>query len=115
MMGEVMTMAISASYKGVVKGNTVLLEKATELPDGTEVLVTPLEMVKGSPQAVLAALKASPPVSHEDVVELLRLIEEGKRPVRYDNPLTRHKRKGRGKRRALQNLCALCVFARNQA
>jgi len=39
--------AISASYKGVVKGNTVLLEKATELPGGTEVLVTPLEMVKG--------------------------------------------------------------------
>lgn len=81
------------TYRGIVKGNTIILEKEPELPDGTEVLVTPLEMVKGSPQAILAALKASPPVRHEDIEELLRLIDEGKRPVRYDNPLTRHKRK----------------------
>ncbi len=83
------------TYKGIVKGNTVILEKEPELPDGTEVLVTPVEMVKGSPQAILAAAKASPHLKPGDVAELLRLIEEGKRPVRYDNPLTRHKRKGK--------------------
>lgn len=80
------------SYRGIVRGSTVLLEKAPEVPDGTEVLVTPLETPQSSPQAVLAALKASPPVSHEDVMELLKLIEEGKRPVRHDNPLTRRRR-----------------------
>jgi hypothetical protein len=85
----------AASYKGIVKGNTVILEKEPELPDGTEVLVTPLEMIKGSPQAILAAAKASPRLKPGDVEELLQLIEEGKRPVRSDNPLTRHKRKGK--------------------
>jgi len=52
------------------------------------VLVTPLEEAKGSPQAVLAAALAPPHVKSEDVDELMRLIKEGKRPVRYDSPLT---------------------------
>jgi hypothetical protein len=83
------------SCKGIIRGRKVVLEEGADLPDGTGVLVTPLELVKGSPQAILAALDASPPVSHEDVEELLRLIEQGKRPVRYDNPLTRRSRKAK--------------------
>ncbi len=83
------------TYRGIVKGNTIILEKEPKLPDGTEVLVTPMEFVKGSPQAILSAAKASPQLQPGDVEELLRLIEEGKRPVRYDNPLTRDKRKKR--------------------
>jgi len=77
------------AYKGVVKGKTVVLKEVTDLPEGSEVLVTPMEAVKGSPQAVLAAIDAPPHVSPEDVDEMLRLIEKGKRPVRYENPLKR--------------------------
>jgi hypothetical protein len=79
----------STCCKGVVKGRTIVLKGRPRLREGTEVVVTPVEHPIGSPQAVLEALRASPPVRHEDVVELLRLIDEGKRPVRYDNPLTR--------------------------
>ena len=74
----------ATTYHGIVKNGTVVLKKKARLPEGTEVLVTPLENVKGSPQAILAALKASPPVSQEDVQELLRLIDEGKQPIRFD-------------------------------
>ena len=52
-------------------------------------MVTPVEAAKGSPQAVLAAIGAPPHVRPEDVDEMLRLIEKGKRPVRYENPLKR--------------------------
>jgi len=82
-------------YTGVVKGRQITLDKKARLPEGTRVLVTPMENIKGSPQAILAALKASPPVSHEDVQELLRLIDDGKRPVRYENPFKKPKPRGR--------------------
>ena len=88
-------MPTTTSYKGIVKGSTVILEEQAKLPDGTEVLVTPLEMVKGSPQAVLAALETSPRVTHEEAAELRRLIAEGKRPVRYHTPFIRDKKKGK--------------------
>ena len=80
------------AYKGVVKGRTVVLEKVANLPEGAEVLVTPLEAKKGSPQAILAAMDAPPHVKPSDVDELMRLIEKGKRPIRYGNPLTRKRR-----------------------
>ena len=83
------------TYTGVVKRGQIALDKKARLPDGTKVLVTPMENVKVSPQAILAALKASPPVNHEDVQELLRLIDEGKRPVRYENPFAKPRRRGR--------------------
>jgi hypothetical protein len=84
-----------ACYRGTVRGGTVILEADVNLPDGTGVLVTPVEMPRGSSQAILAAAKAPPHLKHEDVEEFLKLIEGGKRPVRYDNPLTRGRRKGR--------------------
>lgn len=80
------------AYKGVVKGRTVMLEELVDLPEGAEVLVTPVEAEKGSPQAILAAMDAPPHCKPEDVDELMRLIEKGKRPVRYGNPLTRRRR-----------------------
>lgn len=70
-----------------------MLEEGTDLPDGAKVLVTPLKAENGSPQAVLAAMDAPPHVKPEDVDELMRLIKEGKRPVRYDNPLTRRRKR----------------------
>jgi len=80
------------AYKGVVKGRTVVLEKVADLPDGAEVLVTPLKAENGSPQAILAAMDAPPHVKPGDVDELMRLIEKGKRPIRYGSPLTRKRR-----------------------
>jgi len=77
------------AYKGIVKGRTVVLKEIADLPEGSEVMVTPVEAAKGSPQAVLAAIGAPPHVRPEDVDEMLRLIEKGKRPVRYENPLKR--------------------------
>jgi hypothetical protein len=79
------------SYKGVVRGKTVVLGDEADLPEGTGVLVTPLPPPKGSPQAILEALKAFCPVSHEAAEELRRLIREGKRPARFDDPFSRGK------------------------
>jgi hypothetical protein len=81
-----------ATYRGTVQGRTVVLDDDVDLPDGTGVVVTPVEPVKGSREAVLAAVNAPPHLKPGDVAELLRLIEEGKRPVRFDNPLTRRPR-----------------------
>ena len=80
------------AYKGVVKGRTVVFEELVDLAEGAEVLVTPLEAEKGSPQAILAAMDAPPHVKPGDVDELMRLIAKGKRPIRYGNPLTRKRR-----------------------
>ena len=80
-----------ASCKGIVRGKSVVLDEDADLPEGMGVLVTPLPPAKGSPRAILAALKASPPVSHEAAEELRRLIREGKRPARFDDPFSRRK------------------------
>jgi hypothetical protein len=80
-------------YKGIVKGGTVVLEEAVDLPEGAEVLVTPVAPPKGSPRAVLAAIDAPPHIKPEDVDELMLLIEKGKRPIRYENPLTRKRKR----------------------
>ena len=81
------------AYKGIVKGGSVVLKEAHDLPEGAEVLVARLEVMKGSPHAVLAAMDAPPHLKPEDVDELIQQIEEGKRPVRYENPFI-GKRKG---------------------
>lgn len=61
------------------------------MPNGTEVLVMPLPGPPGSPQAVLDAMRAEPHLSKEDVDELDRAIQEGKRPVSYRNPLNKRR------------------------
>ena len=77
-------------YKGVVRGKTVVLGDEADLPEGTGVLVTPLPPAKGSPQAVLTVMEASPAASHEAAEELRRLIREGKRPARFEDPFSRN-------------------------
>ena len=79
------------SYRGIVKGKTVVLPEEADLPEGMGVLVTPLPTPKGSPQAVLDVLKASRPVSPKAAEELRRLIREGKRSARFDDPFSRRK------------------------
>ena len=77
----------AVTCKGIVKGGTVILEAGATLPEGIEVLVTPLYAIPGSPQALLAAMKMEPHLKPEDVDEFERLIDEGKRPVSYASPL----------------------------
>lgn len=81
------------AYKGIVRGGAVVFDRAAELPEGAEVLVTELEAKKGSPQTVLAVVDAPPHVNPKDVDELMRLIEQGKRRVLYENPLTRKRKR----------------------
>ncbi len=85
--------------KGIVKGRTVILKGRPRLRDGTEVTVTPIEHPIGSPQAVLEAVRAGPRLRHEDVMEFMRLIEEGKRPARFGDPFQRARRKAKPKGR----------------
>ena len=70
----------STVYGGVVHGGVVLLDKGRQLAEGTEVVVTPLAGVPGSPAAIIAAMENSPKVPGEWVDELERLIAEGQRP-----------------------------------
>ena len=70
-----------------------MFDQPAEIPEGAEVMVTELEAKKGSPQAVLAVVDAPPHVNPEDVDELMRLIEKGKRQVRYENPLIRKRKR----------------------
>src|SRR5260370_1368 len=67
------------TYRGVVRGGMVLLDKETPLTEGTEVLVMPLSGAPGSPAAILAAMDNSPKVPSEWVHELERLIAESVR------------------------------------
>jgi hypothetical protein len=70
----------TATYTGIVRGNSIFLEDApTALPDGTRVLVTPLPD-QGTMAALLAAIQAPPHVTAEDVAELEAILEADKRP-----------------------------------
>lgn len=82
------------TYKGVVKGSVIELEKGVQLPEGmtVEVIVkeqdteslAPSGYPKGSPQAILAAMDTPPHCTEEDVNALMETIEEGKQPVRFE-------------------------------
>jgi hypothetical protein len=77
----------TASYRGVVRGRTIVLANGSELPEGTEVVVTVADDAPGSPAAILRALCEAPQVDHDAVEELRRLIECGRQPMNYANPL----------------------------
>ena len=57
--------------------------------EGTEVVVTPVSDVRGSSEAIIAAMEAAPEVPSEWVDELEQLIAEGQRtpapPVSFDH------------------------------
>lgn len=62
-------------YKGVVKGNLIVLEEGIKLPEGTQVEVTPLRgLAKGSPGALLEVWGSDVPDEIWDVVE--KAVEE---------------------------------------
>jgi hypothetical protein len=77
-----------SKHQGVVRGHSIVLDKSAKLRDGTRVLVTPVNEVRGSPAAILAALAQTPTVNCKDVDELERVIEVGKRPLSTFNPFT---------------------------
>lgn len=63
------------SYRGVVKGNLVVLEERITLPEGTQVEVTPIiEPLKGSPAALLEVWGSDIPDEAWDAFE--KAIEE---------------------------------------
>jgi hypothetical protein len=87
------------TYKGVVKGNVVELEKGVQLPEGitVEIIVkeqdteplAPSGYPKGSPQAILTALETPPHCIQEDVDALMEAVKEGKQPVGFEGVFNR--------------------------
>ena len=76
-----------ASYRGVVRGQTIVLsENAASLADGTEVLVMPLPLEPGTPGAVLAAMESEPHLTREDIEELQKAIDQGRRQPAHVQP-----------------------------
>jgi hypothetical protein len=75
-------------YRGVVRDGVVEMDHDTPLPDGTEVVVTPVAHPRGTPAAILAAVERSPRVPSEWVDELERMIAEGQRGRRRSIPFT---------------------------
>ncbi len=74
------------TLKGIAKGRTIELDKPLPYRNGQEVQVSIEPLTKhplsGSPSSVLDAVDGPPHLSSEAVDELLRVIEEGRRPVR---------------------------------
>ena len=66
-------------HKGIVKGRSIILDDEISLPEGTEVQVIPMAPQPGSAAAILAAMKAPPHLTEEDVAELEQAIEAGRR------------------------------------
>ena len=63
------------AYRGVVKGNVVVLEEGITLPEGIQVEVTPItELPKGSPAALLEVWGSDVPDDGWDAVE--KVVEE---------------------------------------
>ena len=72
--------------RSVTATRGVVFEEGASLPEGTPVRIT-VESGRGSPQAVLEAMGQPPHVSEEDVAELVKELERGKRPIQFDSPL----------------------------
>jgi hypothetical protein len=77
----------SRIYRGVVKRGAVVLRDGCDLPDGTAVEIRAEADKRGTPGAVLEAAKSPPHVEASAVDELMRKIEEGRRPMRFESPL----------------------------
>ena len=69
------------TIRGRVKNGVVILQNAPPLADGTLVQVTPLPEVAGNSLSLIAAMKAEPRLTSEDIAELQRAIAAGKRPA----------------------------------
>jgi hypothetical protein len=75
------------SFRGVVKNRAiVLMDGAPTIPEGTEVIVTPIESAQGSSAAIIAAMDSEPHVPSEWVDELEALTEDGQRHPSSERP-----------------------------
>lgn len=86
-------MATLAKLRGRVteEGNSIVLSERDSLPVGTEVLITllkPVQPRRGSPRAVLKAMRSQPHLHPKDVDELERTIGERRADVDWKDPLT---------------------------
>lgn len=61
-------------YKGIVKGNIIILEEGIALPEGAQVEVTPVEEQRGTTAALLGVWGSDIPNDGWDAVE--KAIEE---------------------------------------
>ena len=73
------------TYRGVVRGNTIVIETGLPYRDGdlVSVSVEPAAVLIGcgSPEDLLAAMHAEPHLRREDVAELERLMKDGESPL----------------------------------
>jgi hypothetical protein len=72
--------------QGTIQGGAIQLNRPLPFADGQAVNVSiePVEQddpPPGSPAAILAALKSTPPIDPSIVDEFERIIEESKRPI----------------------------------
>jgi hypothetical protein len=73
------------TYKGIAKGKTIELEEPLPYEEGQAITISVQPAspgpLRGSPAAVLEALRKPPHVTAEDVAELERAIRESQLPV----------------------------------
>jgi len=81
------------TYKGIIKGNTIELEKFLPYRDGqpASVSVAPIgeDSLPSAPLRVLHVLQGPPHISDEDIYTFEQAIEKGKLPVRSKGPFDR--------------------------
>jgi len=70
---------MSETVAGFVKNGVVVPN--TPLPEGAEVLITPVPPQPGTPAALLAAMETEPYLAKEDGEELGKAIAHGRRPL----------------------------------
>ncbi len=71
---------------GIVRNGTLVLETDSSLPDGTRVLITPLESAIGSPQAILQVIESTPSILSGDVDLLDDVITKERKMPNYSDP-----------------------------
>jgi hypothetical protein len=75
------------TYRGTVRNQMIVLSDGpSAIPDGTEVLVTPIDCARGSSAAILAVMDSEPHIPPEWVDELEAHIAEGQRPPSAERP-----------------------------
>ena len=79
------------TYRGTARGRTIELEEELPFQDGATITIS-IESADASPTgsaaAILKAIKSPPHLDPAIVDELERHIEDGKLPVRFDDPFS---------------------------
>jgi hypothetical protein len=74
-------------HKGVLDEHAIVLEEDASILNGSDAQVSSMASEPGSPATILAAMKSPPHLSEEDVAELERATEVGRRPLARLEPL----------------------------